>query len=469
METYTNIVSSIDSFLWGIPLITLILVGDLWLTFRLRGLQIRRLPLALKYMVRNETDGEGEVSSFAALCTALSATIGTGNIVGVATAIQKGGPGALFWMLVAGFLGMATKYSEGFLAIKYRKIDEDGHALGGAFYYIEKGMGPKWKWMAKAFALFACLPIFGGGTTTHINAISTAVQNFFDPLEHHTVSIPVLGTHSWAVVITSIVVTILAGLVIVGGIKRISKVSEFVVPFMAGFYVLFILALLIYNYRRLPETIALICTSAFRPKAVLGGAAATLFIAMQAGISRGMFSNEAGMGSAAIAAAAATTKSPVRQGLVCMTGTFIDTIVICNMTGLAIVTTGAWKVQGLEGAAITIRAFQTGLPLPPAFASFTLMLALIFFAFTSVIGWNYYGERSFEYLCNGNRVAMKVYRYLYIFMIFIGPYLTVSAVWTTADIFNALMAVPNMIALFALSGQIARETRAYFQEKQNAS
>lgn len=465
MDTYTSIVSAIDSFLWGIPLITLILLGDLWLTFRLHGLQIRRLPLALKYMVRNETNGEGEISSFAALCTALSATIGTGNIVGVATAIQKGGPGALFWMLVAGFLGMATKYSEGFLAVKYRKIDKNNHALGGAFYYIEKGMGPKWKWMAKAYALFACLPIFGGGTVTHVNAISDSVQNFCDPLSRHQVTIPLLGTHSWAVIITSIVVTLLAGLVIIGGIKRISSVSEFVVPFMAGFYVLFVLALLIFNYRKLPDAIALIFTSAFRPRAVLGGTAASLFLVMQSGISRGMFSNEAGLGSAAIASAAANAKSPVRQGLVCMTGTFIDTIIICNMTGLAIVTTGAWKLQNVEGAAITIRAFQMGLPIPARVTSFLLMMALVFFAFTSVIGWNYYGERSLEYLCNNNRVIMKIYRYLYIFMIFIGPYLTVSAVWTTADIFNGLMAIPNMIALFALSGQIARDTKSYFAEK----
>lgn len=466
MEAFNNAVALVDKYVWGVPLILLILLGGIYLTIRLRGLQIRHLPLALKWMVHNEEEGTGEVSSFAALCTSLAATIGTGNIVGVATAIKQGGPGALFWMIIAALFGMATKYTEGFLSIKYRTVDENDHVLGGPVYYIEKGMGKKWKWLGMLFAIFgACAGLFGIGTITQINGISKATQAFFDPNQAHTVVIPGIGTYTWAVIITAAVVTLLAGLVLIGGLKRISSVSQVIVPFMGAAYVIFILVLIFANIRSFPHAIAVICEEAFHPAAIKGGAFATLFIAMQAGVARGIFSNEAGLGSAPIAAAAATTKSPVRQGLVSMTGTFVDTIVICNMTGLAIVITGAYKIPNVEGAEMTIAAFQRGLPFPPQVSSFLVMASLAFFAFTSILGWNYYGERCLEYLSNRNKTLVMVYRWLYIIMVFIGPFLTVSAVWNIADIFNGLMAIPNMIALFALSNVVARETRDFFKKK----
>ncbi len=466
METLNHVAEVVDGYVWGLPLILLILIGGIYLTIRLHALQIHHLPLALKWMVHNEEEGTGEVSSFAALCTALAATIGTGNIVGVATAIKTGGPGALFWMLIAALFGMATKYSEGFLAIKYRSVDEDGHVLGGPFYYIEHGMGKKWKWLAKCFAVFgACAGLFGIGTITQVNGISSTVETFFDADKSHTVHMGAIGDYTWAVIITAAVCAILAGLVIIGGIKRISSVSQIIVPFMAAAYIIFVLILIFANITHLPHAIAVICEEAFRPKAFGSGAAATLFVAMQAGIARGIFSNEAGLGSAPIAAAAATTKSPVRQGLVSMTGTFVDTIVVCNMTGLSIVITGAYQDTSLEGAAITVRAFQMGLPFPHYVSAFLVMMALIFFAFTSILGWNYYGERCLEYLTNGSRTGIKIYRWLYILNVLIGPFLTVSAVWNIADIFNGLMAIPNMICLFALSGTIARETNAFFRER----
>ena len=454
----------LDGVVWGLPLIILILFTGFLLTVRLGLLQIRHLGKALKFMVTNEDGGEGEVTSFGALCTALSATIGTGNIVGVATAIAAGGPGALFWMLVAAFFGMATKYAEGLLAIKYRTIDEHGHVLGGPFYYIENGMGKQWRWLAKIFAFFgAGVGLFGIGTFTQVNGIASAVKNFFDPEMAHTVSF--LGyTYSWTTVISCLILTICAGLVILGGIKRIAKVSQVVVPFMAVLYVTLALTIVITNIASVPAAIVTIIKSAFTGSALAGGVAGTMVMAMQNGIARGIFSNESGLGSAPIAAAAAQTKEPVRQGLISMTGTFIDTIVICTMTGLSIVMTGTWNT-GLEGVAITTAAFQQGLPFPPIVASFSLMLCLVFFAFTTILGWDYYGERCLEYLFNRNQTAVKAYRWLYILCIFIGPYMTVAAVWNIADIFNALMAFPNLVALLALSGVVARETKEYFSQK----
>ena len=369
-KTINDILNSIDNFVWGVPLMILILAGGILLTIRLGVMQIRKLPLALKWMVKNEEGGEGEISSFSALCTALSATIGTGNIVGVATAVGTGGPGALFWMVVTAFFGMSTKFAEGLLAVKYRVVGKDGHSLGGPFYYIELGMGKKWKWLAKLFAFFGvCVGLFGIGTFSQVNGISSAVHNFFDP---------------------------------------------------------------------------------------------------QKGIARGIFSNEAGLGSAPIAAAAAQTKEPVRQGLVSMTGTFIDTIVICTLTGLSIVLPGAWQVPGLEGVDVTTYAFQQGLPFPPQVSAFILMLCLVFFAFTTILGWDYYSERCLEYLSGGNIKHVKIFRWIYILAVFIGPYMTVSAVWTIADIFNGLMAIPNMIAIFALSGVVVKETRDFFQRHKNS-
>jgi AGCS family alanine or glycine:cation symporter len=465
MEKLTDIVGAVDDVVWGPILIVLILATGIYLTCRVKCLQIRRLPLALKYMWKNEEGGHGEISSFAALCTALSATVGTGNIVGVATALAAGGPGALFWMLVAAFFGMATKYSEGLLAIKYRVVDDEGHALGGPFYYIENGMGHKWKWLAKLFAFFgAAAGLLGIGTITQIQGISSAIHNFFDPADKHVVS--VLGTdYSISIVISAVVLTILIAMVLIGGIKRISSVSQVIVPVMIVIYVVACLCIIIFNITALPHAIKVIITEAFKPRAVIGGGLGGLLIAMQKGIARGIFSNEAGLGSAPIAAAAAQTNEPVRQGLVTMTGTFIDTIIVCTMTGLSIVMTGAFDEaidEGLEGVAITTRAFSNGLPVGTTVASFILMVCLVFFAFSTVLGWNYYGERCVEYLTGKNNTPVMIYRVLYIVAVFVGPFLTVSAVWGIADIFNGLMAIPNLIALLALSGVVAKETKDYF-------
>ena len=471
MDQFMEILNAIDGFIWGIPLCVLIIGCGIWLTLRVRCLQVRHLGRALKYMVRNETNGEGEVTSFGALCTALSATIGTGNIVGVATAIASGGPGALLWMEIAAFFGMATKYSEGLLAIKYRTIDNDGHVLGGPFYYIERGMGKGWKWLAKLFAFFgAAAGLLGIGTITQVNGITSAAQNFFDPNLQNVVFTIGQGESAVPITLTTIIVgalvTLAVALVVIGGIKRIASVSQVIVPFMAIAYVAFALLLLLCNLTAIPDAIVTIVTSAFAPQAVLGGAiGATIKDAIQSGVARGIFSNEAGLGSAPIAAAAAQTKEPVRQGLVTMTGTFIDTIIVCTMTGLAIVITESWLPElGLKGVQITTRAFQTGLPFPSQVSAFILMLCLMFFAFTTILGWDYYGERCLEYFTNGSRGAVKCYRWLYIAAVFVGPYLTVVAVWTIADIFNGLMAIPNIIALLALSGIVGKETKAYFDK-----
>ena len=473
MSAINGFLSTVDDLVWGVPLMVLILAGGLLLTVRLGLLQVRKLPLALKWMIKNEEEAEGargEISSFAALCTALSATIGTGNIVGVATAVGTGGPGALFWMIVAAFFGMATKYSEGLLAVKYRVVAEDGHSLGGPFYYIERGMGAKWKWLAKLFAFFGvCVGLFGIGTFSQVNGIASAVNGFFDPNNQHSVKIlPFLGEYSWSVVIASLILAFCVAAVLIGGVKRIASVSQIIVPFMAIIYVVFVIILVICNITEVPAAIVTIVKAAFNPRAVTGGVVGSMIVAMQKGVARGIFSNEAGLGSAPIAAAAAQTKEPVRQGLVSMTGTFIDTIVICTLTGLSIVLTGAWQVEGLEGVQVTTYAFQNGLPFPAEVSSFILMLCLVFFAFTTILGWDYYSERCLEYLSGGNMKHVKVYRWIYILAVFIGPYMTVSAVWTIADIFNGLMAIPNMIALFVLSGVIVKETKDFFQRHNEA-
>ncbi len=464
LQEINRILTWLDGVVWGVPLMVLILAGGIYLTVRMGLLQIRKLPLALKWMVKNEEDGHGEVTSFGALCTALSATIGTGNIVGVATAICAGGPGALFWMEVAAFFGMATKYAEGLLAVKYRVVDENHHSLGGPFYYIERGMGKKWKWLACVFAFFGvCVGLFGIGTFSQVNGIASAVKNFFDPDTMYAVTIPGIGTYSWTVVIASLVLSLCVALVLIGGIKRIANVSQVVVPFMAIIYVVISVVLLVCNVKEIPVAFVTIVKGAFNPRAVTGGIVGSIIVAMQSGIARGIFSNEAGLGSAPIAAAAAKTKEPVRQGLVSMTGTFIDTIIICTMTGLAIVITGAWQVEGIEGVAVTTYAFNQGLPIPQVVSSFLLMLCLVFFAFTTILGWDYYSERCLEYLTGGKMKVVKVYRWLYILAVFIGPYMTVKAVWTIADIFNGLMAIPNMIAIFALSGVVIAETKEFLK------
>lgn len=459
--SFNSLLGIIDDLVWGLPLIILILAVGIFLTIRLRGVQFTNLARAFRYIKKNEISGNtGEVSSFGALCTALSATIGTGNIVGVATAIVAGGPGALFWMWLAALLGTATKYAECLLAVKYRKVNEDGHIVGGPFYYIESGMGKSWKWLAKIFAFFGVgVGLLGIGTFTQVNGIASAVNNFFDP--DNTWSVTLLGrSYSWTVVITCILLTLFVALVIIGGLKRISKVAEFIVPFMAVLYVVSGLLIIVCNITAVPTAIVTIVQSAFGLRAAAGGAIGAMIVAMQKGIARGIFSNEAGLGSAPIAAAAAQTDECVRQGLISMTGTFIDTIIICTMTGLAIVITGSWDM-GLEGVAVTTKAFQLGLPFSEQVASFILMLCLVFFAFTTILGWDYYSERCLEYLTGGNLKVVKCYRWLYILAVFIGPYMTVSAVWTIADIFNGLMAIPNLIALVALSGVVTKETRDY--------
>ncbi len=464
MVGFDEILSEIDKFVWGIPLIVLILGTGIYLTLRLGVLQFRRLPLALKYMVQNEDTSNGEVSSFGALCTALAATIGTGNIVGVATAITEGGPGAIFWMVVAASFGMATKYAEGLLAVKYRVDKGNGRFLGGPFYYIENGMGKQWKWLAKCFAIFAtCVGLMGIGTFTQVNGISSATKNYFDPEMATKVTI-FENDYSIVTVITSVVVAALVALVVIGGIKRIASVSSIVVPFMAIIYVAICITILVVNFKEIPSAIVRIFECAFGIRAIAGGAIGTLFMAMQKGIARGIFSNESGLGSAPIAAAAAKTDEPVRQGLVSMTGTFVDTVCICTMTGLTIMVTGAYDIaisKGYEGVEVTSLAFEKGLLWNSNIGPFILMTCLVFFAFTTIIGWDYYSERSLEYLFDNMKVV-KVYRWLYILAVLIGPFFTVSAVWKIADIFNALMAIPNLIALIVLSKVVVKETRKYF-------
>ncbi len=469
METLNSILDSIDGYVWGVPLIVVILFVGILLTIRLGCLQVLNLHNALRFMLHSEKDGTGEVSSFGALCTALAATIGTGNIVGVATAIGTGGPGALFWMEVAAFLGMATKYAEGLLAVKYRKVGSDGKVLGGPFYYIETGIkerfGWNMKWLAVTFAVFGMAAgLFGIGTITQVNGITSAMAR----LTPGAIEFVNIGGNSISVTtaIAGLLVTIFSATVIIGGLKRIAKVSTYIVPVMAIVYILACLLLLLLNFAQIPIAIQTIVQAAFNPSAITGGAVGSIFIAMQKGIARGIFSNEAGLGSAPIAAAAAKTKEPVRQGLVCMTGTFFDTIIICTMTGLAIVVSGAWDPKlGLEGVNITMEAFSRGLAIIPsgaAIAPYFLAIALVFFAFTTILGWAYYSEKCLQYLIGRkDKKAILAFRWLYIFAIFIGPYLTVSAVWTSADIFNGLMAFPNLIALILLSGIVANETKTF--------
>ncbi|MCB2294360.1 sodium:alanine symporter family protein [Clostridium algoriphilum] len=441
-----EVLNKIDSWLWGPPLLVLLVGTGLYLTIRLGLLQVTKLPLALKYLFTKErdNDGAGDVSSFAALCTALAATIGTGNIVGVATAIKLGGPGALFWMWVAAFFGMATKYSEGLLAVKYRTVDENGQMAGGPMYYLENGL--KNKFLAKMFAIFGVgVAFFGIGTFPQVNAITEAVSITFN--------IPTIAT--------AIVITLLVALITIGGIKNIAAVSEKTVPFMAVFYVIGCLMIVIININLLPGTIALVVKSAFTTTAAAGGfTGATVMLAMRSGVARGVFSNESGLGSAPIAAAAAKTKSCVRQGLVSMTGTFFDTIVICTMTGLVLIMTGAWNSE-YAGAAMTNYAFSNAFPIA-MIGQLIVTIGLIFFAFTTILGWNYYGERCIVYLVGVK--GIKPYRGVFIFLVALGAFLKLEMIWVIADIVNGLMAIPNLIGLIGLSGVIINETRKYFKD-----
>ena len=443
-----SILSTIDSIIWGPPLLILLVGTGIYLTWRLKLLQIFKLPLALKYIFSkdddNDEDAKGDVTSYGALCTALSATIGTGNIVGVATAIKAGGPGALFWMWIAAFFGMATKYAEGLLAIKYREVDENGQMSGGPMYYIKNGLGLNW--LAKLFAIFGVgVALLGIGTFGQVKSIADAAQIGFN--------IPLVAT--------AVVVTILVALVTLGGIKRISSVSEKVVPFMAILYIVGVILVLIFNFTKIPSAISLIIRSAFNPEAALGGAVGiTISIAMQRGIGRGVFSNEAGLGSAPIAAAAAKTNSPVKQGLISMTGTFIDTIIICTMTGIVIVVTGSFS-GNLEGAALTTAAFENGLPIA-ILGKYIVNMGLIFFAFTTILGWNYYGERCIAYLF-GVR-GIKPYKIIFIVLVAIGPFLPLEMIFIIADIVNGLMAFPNLIGLIGLRHVIVSETEIFFND-----
>ena len=476
---FDKILNRIDDIVWGIPTIILILATGILLTIRLRGVQFTKLGLGIKSLFKRSEGGKGELSPFQALCTALSATIGTGNIVGVATAIAAGGPGALFWMWFAALLGTATKYTECMLAVKYREHADDGHVLGGPFYTIEKGMkeitGFSWKWLAILFAVFGVLAgLLGIGTMTQINGITSAVNNAFDP-ENANIAFTLFGnSYSWATVISGAIVTLAVALVVIGGLKRISKVAEKVVPTMAVIYVFLGLSVLIMNATHIPQAFSVIFRNAFGWQAIAGGAAGWVFKqitdSMQKGIARGIFSNEAGLGSAPIAASAAKVDEPVEQGVVSMLGTFIDTIIVCTMTGLAIVIafyTGPEAIgdQGLKGVALTAAAFNKVLGGDGQSVQFLLMLCLVFFAFTTILGWDYYSEKCLEYLTNGKMLVVKIFRWIYIIAVFIGPYFTVSQVFTIADITNGLMAIPNCISLIVLSGVAAKETKQYFDKK----
>ena len=446
----TNWLTTIDNLIWGPPLLVLLMGTGLYLTVRLGLLQVIRLPLALKlvFFPPKHDHKEGDVSSFAALCTALSATIGTGNIVGVATAIKLGGPGALFWMWMAAFFGMATKYAEGLLAVKYRVRDQNGQMSGGPMYYLERGLGSRW--LARAFALFGIgVALFGIGTFPQINAIADAALLTF--------TVP-----KW---VTGLVIAVLVAMITIGGIRSISKVSMAVVPFMAIFYILACVTVLALNVQHLPEAVSQILGNAFTGTAATGGfAGATIMLALQAGVARGVFSNESGLGSAPIAAAAAKTDSCVEQGLVCMTGTFFDTIIICTMTGLTLVITGVWQGD-VAGAAMTNLAFTQGMG--SQLGLYLVNIGLLFFAFTTIIGWNYYGERCTEYLLGVK--AIKPYRYIFILLVAVGALLHLDLIWLIADIVNGLMAVPNLIGLLGLRQVIVMETRAYFSDENDWS
>ena len=427
-------------------------VGILF-TVRLKGIQFRCMGRALR-LIGSQEEKSG-ISPYAALCTALAATIGTGNIVGVATAVAAGGPGALFWMLLAAVFGMATQYAEGFLAVKYRRREADGY-FGGPFCYIEQGLGSRFRWLAVLFAVTgAGVGILGIGTTTQINSITGAADAFFT-----SDTAFVLAGHSYSrtVVISGALTAIAAALVLLGGVKRIAKVCETLVPVMSALYLLFSAVLLICCAEKIPSAVVLIVRSAFSPKAVLGaGTGISLKLALRMGIGRGVFTNEAGLGSSPIAAAASSETDPVKQGLISMTGTFIDTIVICTITGLCLVVTGAWSAP-LEGVEITDFAWRSGLPWARSLSSFILMVCLIFFAFATIIGWNFYAERCVQYLTGKKRWVQKLYRVGYLIAIAVGPYFTVNAAWELADILNAVMALPNLTALLLLQNQVVTDT-----------
>jgi len=437
------LLNQIDSFVWGPPLLVLLVGTGIFLSFRLGFLQVFRLPRSLKLIFSAENQGEGDIDSFKALCTALAATVGTGNIVGVATAIKAGGPGAILWMWIAAFFGMATKYAEGCLAVKYRTVDDKGQISGGPMYYIENGLGKAYRPLAIAFAFFGVLvAYFGIGTFAQVNSIVQITQL--------NAGIPVTYT--------AVVLTILVAAITLGGLQSIAKTASKVVPAMAVIYMASTIGFLVIFADKVPGAVAEVFYDAFHPTAAVGGfLGASVLFAMRNGVARGVFSNESGLGSAPIVAAAAKTKWPAEQGLVSMTGTFIDTIIICTMTGLVVVISGLWKGD-LNGAALTNAAF---LQAYPHFGGYMLMVGLVLFAFTTILGWNYYGERCMEYLV-GTKGIMP-YRIVFIILVGCGAFLKLEAIWILADIVNGLMAIPNLIALLGLSGVVVAETRKYME------
>ena len=436
MTSLESTLQSISDWVWGPPLLILLFGTHLFLTFRLRFIQ-RYLPQAIRLSLSREKEGAGDVSQFGALTTALAATIGTGNIVGVATAVSLGGPGAVLWMWLTGVFGIATKYAEAVLAVKYRVVTKDGTMAGGPMYALERGLNAKW--LGVIFAAFTAIAAFGIGCMTQANSISTLAKES-------------LGVDPW---ITGVVMTVLTAIVILGGIKSIAAVCEKLVPFMAVFYVLGCAILLLLHFDRIPDTVMTIVTSAFAGQAAVGGfVGAGISQAIRYGIARGLFSNESGLGSAPIVAAAAQTRNPVRQALVSSTGTFWDTVVVCAITGLVIVNSGEWK-NGLGGAALTHRAFEE----IPVIGGVILTVGLLTFVFSTILGWSYYGEKAAEYLF-GTKV-IRPYRVLWVIAVMVGSVQPIAVVWTFSDIANGLMAVPNLIALLGLSGVVVKETQEY--------
>lgn len=443
-EPILEILSKISGFIWGAPLIILLFGTGLYLTFLLKGLQFRALipSLHLALIKRKESeDSKGDITHFQALMTALSATVGVGNIAGVAAAIAIGGPGAIFWMWITGLLGMATKYSEAILAIKYRETDSNGNMIGGPMFYISKGLGLKW--LGVLFAIFTTLASFGIGNMVQSNSVADALFSAF-------------GISTW---ITGIVLCAATGLVIVGGIKSIAKATSTIVPFMILIYMVGASVVLIVNFSNIPEAFFLIFKYAFNPVSAAGGfLGSTIRQTIQIGFARGIFSNESGLGSSPIAAAAAKTKNPVSQALVSMTQTFIDTIVVCTFTGLVIITSGVWT-SGETGASLSSLAFEKGLP---GVGSKIIAVSLAFFAYSTLLGWSYLGEKAFQYLFREKSIIF--YRTIFTVLVFIGAVAKLELVWTFADIMNGLMAFPNLIALIGLSRTVLKETNLYLDE-----
>lgn len=439
METVKNFLDTLSGYIWGPPLLILLVGTGIFLTFRLLFLQVRLFPYAMKLVfTKRDAKEEGDISHFQALMTAMAATVGVGNIVGVATAIALGGPGAVFWMWLAGFFGMATKYGEAILAVKYRVKDSKGEMAGGPMYYLEHGL--KQKWLGVLFAIFGALAAFGIGNGTQAKAVADAMNETF--------SVPHL--------LTGIILLIFIGLVIIGGIKWIGRVTSFFVPFMALFYVIAGGYIMIVNIDLVPEAFATIFKYAFSGEAAAGGAIGAV---IRYGIARGLFSNEAGLGSAPIAAAAAKSDIPGRQALVSMTQVFFDTLVICTITGITIVMSGKWQ-EGVDAGVLTSVAWESFLG---GFGQVLVSLGIIFFASSTIIGWGYYGEKCFQYLID-NRAAIMGYRIIFVLFIFIGATTSLDLVWSLADVLNGLMAFPNLIGLLGLSGVIVAETRR-IQEK----